>query len=288
MYPPVSLVLSSGGARGVAHIGVIEELERQGFEIKSIAGSSMGALVGGIYASGNLQVYREWMCKLDKKAVFNLIDFTLSTNGLVKGNKIIKELKNIVPDEKIEDLPIYFSAIATDIKNKKEIIFDKGSLYEAIRASISIPTVFKPCKQNGMVLIDGGVLNPLPINRVKRMKDDIVIVVNVNAAPQNEIHDLIKKRRNDDNDDLNYLSFLMKKGFQYLPKMPENQLNYYTLLSQSGSLMIQQLSAMTLEMYKPDILIQIPINSYGPYHFYKSEEIIEVGAIATQIGRAHV
>lgn len=282
MKPSVSLVLSSGGARGVAHIGVIEELERQGFEIKSIAGSSMGALVGGIYASGNLQVYKDWMCKLDKKAVFNMVDFTLSANGLVKGNKVIKELKKIVPDENIENLPISFTAVATDIKNKKEVVFQKGSLFDAIRASISIPTVFKPYKLDGMILIDGGVVNPLPINRVKRRKDDIIIAVDV-SAPYSTINESSEKLSlKPENSELSYFSFLMKKGFMFLPKVIDNQLNYYTLLSQCGSLMLQQISAMTIEMYNPDILIQIPINSYGPYHFYKSEEIIEAGAIATR------
>ncbi|MDD2307184.1 MAG: patatin-like phospholipase family protein [Prolixibacteraceae bacterium] len=282
MYPSVSLVLSSGGARGVAHIGVIEELERQGFEIKSIAGSSMGALVGGIYASGNLQVYKDWMCNLDKKAVFNMVDFTLSANGLVKGNKVIKELKKIVPDENIENLPISFTAVATDIKNKKEVVFQKGSLFDAIRASISIPTVFKPYKLDGMILIDGGVVNPLPINRVKRRKDDIIIAVDV-SAPYSTINESSEELSlKPENSELSYFSFLMKKGFMFLPKVIDNQLNYYTLLSQCGSLMLQQISAMTVEMYPPDILIQIPINSYGPYHFYKSEEIIEAGAIATR------
>lgn len=282
MYPSVSLVLSSGGARGVAHIGVIEELERQGFEIKSIAGSSMGALVGGIYASGNLQVYKDWMCNLDKKAVFNMVDFTLSANGLVKGNKVIKELKKIVPDENIENLPISFTAVATDIKNKKEVVFQKGSLFDAIRASISIPTVFKPYKLDGMILIDGGVVNPLPINRVKRRKDDIIIAVDV-SAPYSTINKSSEELSlKPENSELSYFSFLMKKGFMFLPKVIDNQLNYYTLLSQCGSLMLQQISAMTMEMYPPDILIQIPINSYGPYHFYKSEEIIEAGAIATR------
>lgn len=282
MKPSVSLVLSSGGARGVAHIGVIEELERQGFEIKSIAGSSMGALVGGIYASGNLEVYKDWMCKLDKKAVFNMVDFTLSANGLVKGNKVIKELKKIVPDENIENLPISFTAVATDIKNKKEVVFQKGSLFDAIRASISIPTVFKPYKLDGMILIDGGVVNPLPINRVKRRKDDIIIAVDV-SAPYSTINESSEELSlKPENSELSYFSFLMKKGFMFLPKVIDNQLNYYTLLSQCGSLMLQQISAMTIEMYKPDILIQIPINSYGSYHFYKSEEIIEAGAIATR------
>lgn len=282
MKQSVSLVLSSGGARGVAHIGVIEELERQGFEIKSIAGSSMGALVGGIYASGNLKVYRDWMCNLDKKAVFGLIDFTLSINGLVKGNKIIKELLKIVPHVNIEDLPISFTAVATDIKNKKEVVFDEGSLHDAIRASISIPTVFQPYRLNGMVLIDGGILNPLPINRVKRSKNDLLIAVDVSSPIIFEKHVASQKLPMEEEKELNYLSLLREKGFRFLPKVTGEQLNYYTLLTQSASLMMQQISAMTIEMYQPDILIRIPTNSYGPFLFYKSEEIIKSGELATQ------
>ena len=282
MQQSVSLVLSSGGARGIAHIGVIEELERQGFEIKSIAGSSIGALVGGIYASGNLKVYRDWMCNLDKKAVFNLVDFTLSTNGLVKGNKVIKELKKIVPDLNIEDLPISYTAVATDIKHKKEVVFEEGSLYEAIRASISVPTVFKPYMFDGKVLIDGGVLNPIPINRAKRSNNDLLIAVDVNSPILSEKQVADKKLSTEEEVELNYFSFLMKKGFQFLPKLPAKQLNYYSLLSQTASLMIQQISAMSIEMYQPDILIKIPMNSYGPFHFYKSEEIITAGELATR------
>ncbi|MFA5850007.1 MAG: patatin-like phospholipase family protein [Bacteroidales bacterium] len=281
MEKTVSLVLSSGGARGVAHIGVIEELERQGFKINSIAGSSMGALVGGVYASGNLQVFREWMCDLDKKTVFNLVDFALSTNGLVKGNKVIKELKKIIPDLNIEDLPLNFTAVATDIKNKKEVLFETGSLYEAIRASISIPTVFKPCMVEGMVLIDGGVLNPLPINRIKRNNNDLLIAVDVNSPVLFEKYVAVKKTSTKEIE-LNYFTFLMNKGFSFLPKISDMQLNYFTLLSQTASLMIQQISALTIEIQQPDILIKIPMNSYGPFHFYKSEEIIKAGELATR------
>jgi NTE family protein len=280
MEKTVSLVLSSGGARGVAHIGVIEELERQGYKINSIAGSSMGALVGGVYASGNLQVFREWMCDLDKKTVFNLVDFALSTNGLVKGNKVIKELKKIIPDLNIEDLPLNFTAVATDIKNKKEVLFEAGSLYEAIRASVSIPTVFKPCMVEGMVLIDGGVLNPLPINRIKRINSDLLIAVDVNSPVLFEKHVAVRKTTTKEIE-LNYFTFLVNKGFSFLPKISDMQLNYFTLLSQTASLMIQQISALTIEMHKPDILIKIPMNSYGPFHFYKSEEIIKTGKLAT-------
>jgi len=282
MKQSVSLVLSSGGARGVAHIGVIEELERQGFEIKSIAGSSMGALVGGIYASGNLKVFRDWMCMLDKRAVFNLVDFTLSTNGLVKGNKIIKELKKIVPDVNIEDLPVSFAAIATDIRSKQEIVFEKGNLFEAIRASISIPSVLKPCRVDRMVLIDGGVLNPIPINRVKRSKNDLLIAVDVNFPISSEKQAEGKKSSNQEKIELSYYSSMKSKMLSFLPNVKDYQYNYYTLISKSASLMIQQISEMTTEIYKPDILIRIPMNSYGPFHFHKSEEIIKAGEIATQ------
>jgi len=282
MKQQIALVLSSGGARGVAHIGVIEEIERQGFEIKSIAGTSIGALVGGIYASGNLKIYRNWMCKLEKRDVFNLMDFTLSTNGLIKGNKVIRELKKMIPDMNIEDLPISYAAVAVDIKNKKEIVFEKGSLYDAIRASISIPTVITPFKLDEMVLIDGGVMNPVPINRVKRSKNDLLIVVDVSSPILSEKQITNKNASNKEMNELNYLSFIKEKVNHILPKINGNQYNYYTLLSQSASLMIQQISAMTIEMYKPDVLIKIPMNSYGPFHFYKSDEIIKSGEIAAK------
>jgi len=278
----VSLVLSSGSARGIAHIGVIEELERQGYEIKSIAGSSMGALIGGIYASGNLQAYKDWLYRLDKKAVLSLIDFTISTNGIVKGNKIIRELKKIVPDVNIEDLPVPYVAVATDIKNRREVIFENGSLYQAIRASISIPGIFKPCESDEMTLIDGAVLNPIPINRVKRVPGDLLVAVDVSspflssgrAEPEKPFGN--DGHRSPDDVDLN------ETGSSLLKKHPAKQLNYYDLLSESGRLMIQQISAMTIEMYRPDILIRIPMDSYGAFQFYKSGEIIEAGGRATR------
>lgn len=154
-------------------------------------------------------------------------------------------------------------------------------MHDAIRASISIPTVLTPFKLDEMLLIDGGVLNPLPINRVKRNENDLLIAVDVNAPliPKKEIAaKAILKGENE----LSYFSFIMKKGFQFLPTARSQQLNYYTLLSQSASLMIQQISKMSIELYQPDIVIKIPMNSYGPFHFYKSEEIIESGKIAAR------
>ena len=169
----VALVLSSGGARGLVHIGVIEELEEQGYHISSIAGASMGALIGGVYAAGKLTEFREWMKGIDKRKMVELTDFSLSINHLVKGNRIIDAIKEIVPDTPIENLPIPYCAVATDWETGREVTFRKGSLFGAIRASISLPAYYEPVRINGMVLIDGGIVNPLPLNRVARKKGDL-------------------------------------------------------------------------------------------------------------------
>ena len=282
MKTPVSLVLSSGGARGIAHIGVIAELQRQGYEISAIAGSSMGAVVGGMYASGKLDAYRDWMCRLDKKAVFSLVDFTISTNGLVKGSRVINALKQIVPDVSIEDLPVAFTAVATDIRNRKEVIFDRGSLFEAIRASISIPTVFIPFMLDEMMLIDGGVINPLPINRVKRREGDLLIAVDLNAHLPAGKENAGKDAKEQTENESAIISFIRKKGLEFFPGKVGDQLNYYSLLTESVGLMVQQISALTIDMCRPDIVIKISKDAYGTFDFYKSEEIILAGAMAAR------
>ena len=139
-----ALVLSGGGARGLAHIGVIEEFENQGFKITSVAGTSMGAMIGGIYAMGRLNDFKEWVTKLDKIDVFNLIDFTFSSQGIIKGDRVFRKLKSFIKDGNIEDFKIPYSCVATDITNEREVIFSSGSFYNAVRASLAIPTVFTP------------------------------------------------------------------------------------------------------------------------------------------------
>ena len=177
----VALVLSSGGARGLAHIGAIEELEAQGYRITSIAGCSMGALIGGVYAAGKLSEFREWMKTVDKKKMLELTDFSLSLNHIVKGTRIIKAIMEFVPDVLIEDLPIPYCAVATDWISGHEVVIDKGSLFEAIRASISLPSFYEPVRRDGMILIDGGVVNPIPMNRVKRHDGDLLVGVDVSG-----------------------------------------------------------------------------------------------------------
>ena len=177
----VALVLAGGGARGVAHIGAIEELERRGYEIGAVAGTSMGALVGGMYASGHLEEFKEWMCALDRYRVFSLVDFTFSTEGLVKGSRVIEAMKELIPDMRIEQMRIPFTAVSADLLSGSEVVIERGGLYDAIRASIAIPSVFRPVHRDGMVLTDGGIVNPLPLNRVRRCAGDLLVGVDVCA-----------------------------------------------------------------------------------------------------------
>ena len=268
----VALALSSGGARGLAHIGAIEELEAQGYHISSIAGCSMGALIGGVYAAGKLNEFREWMKTIDRKKMLGLIDFSLSFNHIVKGTRIIEAIMEFVPDVNIEDLPIPYCAVATDLKAGREVMFRKGSLFKAIRASISLPSFYEPVMLNDMILIDGGIINPLPLNRVKRQTGDILVGVDVSGhdykAQWDELHRLTEMQKS--------VKSLKTKILDML--IPDNiEFNYYTVLSRASSLMIRQNSILMAQLTKPDVLIDIQMNRYGTFDFDKSEKLIAIG-----------
>ena len=268
----VALVLSSGGARGLAHIGAIEEIESQGYRITSMAGCSMGALIGGVYAAGKLEEFREWMKTVDKKKMLELTDFSLSLNHLVKGSRIIKAIMEFVPDVLIEDLPIPYCAVATDWISGREVVISKGSLFEAIRASISLPSFYEPVHRDGMILIDGGVVNPIPLNRVKRQQGDLLVGVDVSGhdyKAQWEKHQKQVERQKQDKS-------LKAKLLDMI--IPDNiEFNYYTLLSRTSSIMIRQNSILMAQLTKPDILIDIQMSRYGSFDYDKSERLIAIG-----------
>lgn len=251
MKKDVALALSSGGARGLAHIGAIEELEEQEYRISAVSGCSMGALVGGVYAAGKLKEFREWMKTIDRKKMLELTDFSFSLSHLVKGTRIIEAIMEFVPDMPIEDLPIPFCCVATDWKTGREIVFNKGSLFEAIRASISLPSFYEPVQKDGMILIDGGVVNPIPLNRVKRKVGDILVGIDVSG------HDYKKEN--------------------------VNHFNYYTMLSRTSSIMIRQNSILMTKLTKPDMLVDIQMSRYGSFDFDKSEKLIAIGRLKTSI-----
>ena len=268
----IALVLSSGGARGLAHIGVIEELESRGYHITSIAGCSMGALIGGVYAAGKLTEFREWMKTIDRKKMLELTDFSLSLNHFVKGKRIIETIMEFVPDVAIEDLPIPYSAVAADLKEGREVVFSKGSLFEAIRASISLPSFYEPVQRDGMILIDGGVINPIPLNRVSRKTGDILVGADVSGhdykSQWEEMHRLTEWQKKDKSLKAKILDKLIPDNLDF---------NYLTVLSRTSSLMIRQNSILMTKLMNPDMLIDIQMSRYGGFDYDKSEKIIAIG-----------
>jgi NTE family protein len=288
----VALVLASGGSRGLAHIGAIEVLEEHGYRITSIAGASMGALVGGIYAAGGLDAFKEWMKTVDRMKVLNLMDFTIGNGGFVKGDKVIGELKSIIPDKLIEELAVPFAAVATDIRHRKEIVFDRGSLYEAIRSSISMPSIFTPNRIGDMLLVDGGVVNPVPVNRVVRTPGDILVAVDLNGPfidkPEDKsehqkgrirqklemIVDTIADKVKKDEVDAHVLPGPKDQNKE---KEDDNDMGIVAILNESSSVMIQTNADLTLKLYPPDILVRIAKNAYSTMEFYKYDEIVSLG-----------
>lgn len=183
MSKRIALVLGSGGARGYAHIGVIEELEARGYEIACIAGCSMGAVVGGIYAAGRLNEYRDWTQSLDYLDVLRLLDVSFRL-GAIRGEKVFGKIREMVGEINIEELSIPFTAVATDLTNQQEIWFQEGCLHQAMRASAAIPSLFTPVIQGRRMLVDGSLLNPLPIIPVVSAHCDLIVAVNLNSAHQ--------------------------------------------------------------------------------------------------------
>ncbi len=277
----VSLVLGSGGARGLAHIGIIQYLTAGGYRIDSIAGASMGALVGGIYAAGELDAYRSWVCALRRTDVLRFLDLSFSAGGLFKGDRIMDTLKEMVGEHLIEDLPISYTAVATDIDRQREVWFSKGPLFDAIRASIAVPTVFTPHKIKGMTLVDGGLLNPVPIAPTFKDVSDLTIAVNLNAqprprrtprgAPARPAADVAE-------DDLRarIRQFLDTIG-DNLPQHPRGDLGMLDLVSRSFEAMQNAIAAMKLATYSPDAVINVPRDACGAHEFHRAREMIELG-----------
>lgn len=269
----IALVLSSGGARGLAHIGAIEELEAHGYRVTSVAGCSMGALVGGIFAAGKLEEFRMWMKEVDRWTLLKMIDPSLSLNHLIDGTKVMETLNTIVPDVNIEDLPIPFCAVSTDWERGEEVVFRKGSLLEAIRSSISLPGFFNPIRPDGRILIDGGVLNPIPLDRVARKEGDLLVGIDVSG------HDYDGQRRTQ-----LALSARRKRSRNPLKRMmPDvSNVNYISLLTRASSLMIRQNSKLMVELMKPDILVDIQMSRYSGTDYDKSEQLIAIGHRTTR------
>ncbi|RLD70063.1 MAG: hypothetical protein DRJ10_20760, partial [Bacteroidetes bacterium] len=232
---------------------------------------------------GSLNEYKEWISTLDKMDIFKLIDFTFSSQGLIKGDRVFNKMKTFFPDKNIEDLRIPYAAVAADITNMKEVVFTKGSLYDAVRASVAIPTIFTPAKKDNAVFVDGGVVNPIPLNRVKRTEGDILIASYVNANIPYDAP-VVNKEKEELKNSI-YRQKIMEfrnKLNEILPKNSEEKLNYFSLLTKSTGMLTHELSLMNIEKYKPKVLINISRHSGGTFDFFKAEELIETGRLSAR------
>lgn len=294
MSKNVALVLGSGGARGLAHIGAIEALEERGYTITSIAGCSMGSIIAGMYAAGQLKEAKEWFLSVDKQLILRMMDINLlSGNSLVKGERIIKELEKVVPDRPIEQLNIPCTIVATDMIHSDEVLFRTGSLFEAVRASISIPLFFKPVQIGKRLLIDGGILNPLPLHVIERTPGDILVAADISgkdSMPIEEVYEPI--------DVEGKLAEVKKSGIP-VPKSWEQQLrslgkrvdnileqrardlgrkvSFVSLLDRMSDIQIQQNTLLSLRLTPPDVHAVMRQYAYNTFDFDKAEQIIADG-----------
>lgn len=308
----VALVLSSGGPRGFAYIGAIEELERRGYHITSVAGSSIGSLVGGIYAAGRLHEFKEWLFNLSNWQIMKLLDVSMGRNYLLKGTKVINAIKTVVPEVMIEDLEIPYVAVATDLYTGEPYEFRSGPLFDAIRASISIPSMFKPVENSYHTFIDGGLVSTFPLGRVARSGHDLLVGFDVNTTDEKEIDEFLQlvhrqeeetsERRRSILERIGNESTLLdkvraisdegeswiqgfKEGLEEKKKLDdsapvEKDNDYVSLLSRSFAIANHTIAKLETQMYKPDILVTMSMDSYGAMSFSdytKGEEISERG-----------
>jgi NTE family protein len=278
----VSLVLSSGGARGMAHIGVIEALEERGYKIVSIAGSSAGALIGGMYAAGQMPVFKDWICNLDRIDVFSLMDFTLSSKGFIKGVKVFNALKKLIADCDIEALEVPFVCTAVEIPSGKEHVFRSGSLYAAIRASVSIPTVLMPAKIQGKEYIDGGILNPIPFNLLEELpRGELTIAVDLNGPKEVFVESVFveKKESNLLKMPLWLTAYREKFSLYFSSEEKVKGMSSLDLLNYSFDMLQDKLSALIIEKQQIDVLVEISRTQAGTLEFHRASEMIAIGKL---------
>ena len=305
MTKTVSLVLGSGGARGNAHIGVIEELLERDYKIISVAGCSMGALVGGVFAAGKLDAYKEWATSRSYFDILRLVDLSFDAFGLIQGDRVFAIIKDLVGPCRIEELPLSYTAVATDLSNQKEIWFQEGDLFEAMRASIAIPSLFSPVVKGERVLVDGGLLNPVPIIPTVSDHADIIVAVNLSAPPLTrggeESEPPLYRDQAGFMDEWNAGTAIGKAGMEAdkkevasppeskasepLSKRHEkrnNQIGRLEMIYQSVEVMQSHLTQYKIAGYPPDVLIEIPKSSCRFFEFHRAQEMVDIGREAAK------
>lgn len=272
----VSLVLGSGGARGLAHIGVIRWLLDNGYQIRSISGSSMGALVGGIYAAGQLEVYAKWVGALERLQVLRLLDPALGRSGLFKGERIISALRELIGDHDIGDLPIRFTAVATDLDSGQEIWLREGDLFNAIRASMATPLVFTPFRHGERTLLDGAVVNPVPVAPTLGDDTDLTVAVDLSGPFEARPPPAEPPAPASDN---GYRQRILKfvDSMRPAPAPKPQQRGMLDVAFSSMQAMQNTIAHLRMADYRPDVMVEIPRNACGFFEFWRAEELMTLG-----------
>ncbi|GAA0578887.1 hypothetical protein GCM10010172_74690 [Paractinoplanes ferrugineus] len=256
------MALGSGGARGFAHIGVIEVLAERGFEVAAVAGSSMGALVGGVTAAGRLAEFTEWAVGLKQRDVLFLLDPKWALPGVLAADRLIDHLDGFLAEAMIEELPVPYTAVATDITSRREVWFQKGLLRSAIRASIAIPGLITPVVADGRVLADGGLLNPVPIEPTAAVPTDLTVAVSLvgrrpgheSAAPIRTVaHRRLRRRK------------------------AEAELRLSDVLVSSLDAMQDMIARYRMAGLPPDVHISVPVTACGALEFHRAGEMVALG-----------
>ncbi len=290
----IGLALGSGSARGWAHIGVIRALEEAGITIDCVAGTSIGALVGAVYASGKIREMEEAVLQLNRKQILMFSDIVLPRSGLIDGRKITNLVEQYVLNTSMESLPLPLRILATDLTTGTGVVLRKGDIVEAVRASLSIPGIFTPVRKDGDLLVDGGLVNPVPVRTVKEMGAIFVIAVDLNSEIEGKRVESAPvtatkfRRRPTDSSALmdrtlsmlnEKLSFLDTSRMLYSrDKIPRGASpGIFEILMTSIKIMKRSITVMNLEANPPDILIQPNLEHINFMGFYHAEEIIEEG-----------
>lgn len=276
----VGVALGTGAARGMAHVGVIKALVGAGIPIDFLAGSSMGALVGACFASGlDLETIERLACEVDLKQTRRYFDLTFSRHGIVHGRKIEEILRTILGDITFKDLKIPFSAMATDLISGKEVVLSEGSVVKAVRASISIPVIFTPVKHGEMLLVDGGLVDPIPAGLISKMGADIVIAVDVTRDVEKSIRMERPKKRRRLNGLRTFLSRLTRasrvSAQEFAPGM-------FKVMLQTIKITEAKIAELQLAEEKVDVLIKPNLDDIYFTEFSRAREMIDKGFKAAQ------
>jgi len=308
----VALALGSGGARGYAHIGVINELRDRGYEVVGVAGSSMGALVGGLHAAGSLDEFADWAKTLTQRAVLRLLDPSITAAGVLRAEKILDAVHDMLGEATIESLPIPYTAVATDLIAGKSVWLQRGPVDAAIRASIAIPGVIAPYVLDGRLLADGGILDPLPMAPIAAVNADLTIAVSLNGADSDAGQD--QSAGPETRATTEWLNRLLRStsalldtapaksvrsrfasieesGEETADSVPDStdqlvdssreasipKLGSFAVMNRTIDIAQAALARHQLATYPPDLLIEVPRTACRSLDFHRAAEVIDLG-----------